>query len=252
MKISGLIITLNEEKNIEKCIRSMLLVCDDIVVVDSLSNDKTKEISENLGALVVSQKYLGDGPQRSYGLSYCKHKWVLNLDADERVDLDLAETIKSINLDDIKFNSYEFRRKNIFHNKWIKTSGWYPDYIRRLFDKTQVDFSPLWTHTRIQSNKVKKIKNGHVVHYTSENYQEIISITNQYSSRRAEEWYTNGKKVLIIEPFLHGITAFLKAYLIKRGFMGGIDGFNISLFKGLGSYLKYMKLYELQKFGNNK
>jgi hypothetical protein len=91
-----------------------------------------------------------------------------------------------------------------------------------------------------------------VVHYTSENYQEIISITNQYSSRRAEEWYSNGKKVLIIEPFLHGITAFLKAYLIKRGFMGGIDGFNISLFKGLGSYLKYMKLYELQKFGNNK
>jgi len=252
MKISGLIITLNEEKNIEKCIRSMLLVCDDIVVVDSLSNDKTKEISENLGALVISQKYLGDGPQRSYGLSYCKHRWVLNLDADERVDIDLAATIKSINLDDIEFDSYEFRRKNIFHNKWIKTSGWYPDYIRRLFDKTQVDFSPLWTHTRIQSSKFKKIKSGHVVHYTSENYQEIIDITNQYSSRRAKEWHSNGKKAFIMEPFLHGVIAFLKAYFIKRGFMDGVDGFNISLFKGLGSYLKYMKLYELQKFGKNE
>jgi len=252
MKISGLIITLNEEKNIEKCIRSMLLVCDDIVVVDSLSSDNTKCISEALGVLVIDQKYLGDGPQRSYGLSFCKHKWVLNLDADERVDQELAIAMKSIDLDNNKFNAYEFRRKNIFHDKWIKTSGWYPDYIRRLFDKTKVDFSPLWTHTRIQSNNYFQIKEGHVAHYTSENYEEIISITNQYSSRRAKEWHENGKKVSVYQPFLHGFSAFIKAYFLRKGFMDGVDGFNISLFKGLGSYLKYMKLYEIQKFGDRK
>lgn len=252
MKISGLIITLNEEKNIEECIRSMLLICDDVVVVDSLSSDRTKEISENLGALVVDQKYLGDGPQRSYGLSYCKHEWVLNLDADERLDLELSKAIKLIDLGANKFDSYEFRRKNIFHDKWIKTSGWYPDYIRRLFNKTQVDFSPVWTHTRIQSSNFEKIKYGHVEHYTSKNYMEIVGIMNQYSSRRADEWHANGKKVLVYQPFLHGFSAFIKAYFFRRGFMDGVDGFNISLLKGLGSYFKYMKLYELYKFGSVK
>ncbi len=247
MKISGLIITLNEEKNIEECIRSMLLVCDDIVVVDSLSTDKTKEISESLGALVIDQKYLGDGPQRSYGLRYCKHKWVFNLDADERVDEELSKTIRLIDLDNSHVDAYEFRRKNMFHNKWIKTSGWYPDYIKRLFDKTKTDFSPLWTHTRIESSNLTKVKNGHIVHYTSENYQQIIDITNQYSSRRAIEWYSNGKKISLYQPFLHGFSAFIKAYLLRRGFLDGVDGFNISLYKGLGSYLKYMKLYELHQ-----
>ena len=247
MKISGLIITLNEEKNIKKCIQSMLLVCDDIVVVDSLSSDKTKEISEGLGALVVSQKYLGDGPQRSYGLSYCKHNWILNLDADERVDLDLAETIKSINLDDAKFDSYEFRRKNIFHNKWIKTSGWYPDYIRRLFNRTKVDFSQVMGHTKIQSENYKKIKQGHVVHYTAENYHELLFALNKYSTRQANIWHEQGRKVFLYEPFTHGFFAFVKAYILRRGFLDGIDGFNISVSKGLGSYLKYMKLYELKK-----
>jgi len=247
MKISGLIITLNEEAHIQDCIKSMLQICDDIVVVDSLSIDRTQKISQELGALVVEHEYLGDGPQRSYGLQYCKHDWVLNIDADERVDLQMAETIKQLDLKNSVFDSYEFRRKNIFHEKWIKHSDWYPDYIRRLFDKTRVDFSQVMGHTKIQSTNCKKIKQGHVVHYTAENYYELLSALNKYSTRQANIWHEQGRKVFLYEPFTHGFFAFVKAYILRRGFLDGIDGFNISVSKGLGSYLKYMKLYELNK-----
>ena len=247
MKISGLIITLNEEMHIIECIQSMLLVCDDIVVVDSLSSDSTCDIAKELGATVIRQKYLGDGPQRSHGLKSCKHDWVLNIDADERVDKEMADEIQQMNLDQSTFDSYEFRRKNIFHGKWIKHSDWYPDYIRRLFDKTRVDFSQVMGHTKIQSTNYKKIKQGHVVHYTAENYHELLFALNKYSTRQANIWHEQGRKVFLYEPFTHGFFAFVKAYILRRGFLDGIDGFNISVSKGLGSYFKYMKLYELNK-----
>ncbi len=247
MKISGLVITLNEEKNIEDCVKSMLLVCDDIVVVDSFSTDKTCDILEDLNVTVIRQKYLGDGPQRSHGLTYCKYDWVLNIDADERVDKEIVKAIKQLNLKESRFDSYEFRRKNIFHNKWIKHSDWYPDYIRRLFNKTKVDFSQVMGHTKIQSTNYKKIKQGHIVHYTAENYHELIFALNKYSTRQANIWHKQGRKVFLYEPFTHGFFAFFKAYILRRGFLDGVDGFNISVSKGLGSYLKYIKLYELNK-----
>ena len=251
MKISGLIITLNEEKNIAQCIKSMQSICDDIVVVDSLSIDKTCDIANKLGATVVKQKYLGDGPQRSHGLQFCKHDWVLNIDADERVDEKMANTIQQLNFNQGEFDSYEFRRKNIFHGKWIKHSDWYPDYIRRLFNKTRVDFSQVMGHTKIESKNYKKIKQGHVVHYTAENYHELLFMLNKYSTRQANIWFDEGRKVRLYEPFTHGFFAFFRAYILRRGFLDGIDGFNISLSKGLGSYLKYMKLYELNKLSVN-
>jgi len=251
MKISGLIITLNEEMHIKECIQSMMQVCDDIVVVDSLSIDKTCDIANKLGATVVKQKYLGDGPQRSHGLQFCKHDWVLNIDADERVDEKMANTIQQLNFNQGEFDSYEFRRKNIFHGKWIKHSDWYPDYIRRLFNKTRVDFSQVMGHTKIQSKNYKKIKQGHVVHYTVENYHELLFMLNKYSTRQANIWFDEGRKVRLYEPFTHGFFAFFRAYILRRGFLDGIDGFNISVSKGLGSYLKYMKLYELNKLSIN-
>ena len=251
MNISGLIITLNEEKNIEDCIRSMLLVCDDVVVVDSLSSDRTCEIAEDLGAVVIRQEYLGDGPQRSHGLQFCQHNWVLNIDADERIDVEMAESIKQLDFENGQFDAYEFRRKNIFHNKWIKHSDWYPDYIRRLFDKTRVDFSQVMGHTKIQSNNYYKVSQGHVVHYTAENYHELLFALNKYSTRQANIWFKQGKKVRLYQSFTHGFFAFFRAYVLRRGFLDGVEGFNISISKGLGSYLKYMKLHELYKLNKS-
>ncbi len=251
MKISGLVITLNEEKNISDCLTSLFLICDDVVVIDSYSSDETKKIAQKLGALVILQEFLGDGPQRSFGLGYCKNKWVLNLDADERLDDALIREIKILDLDNSQFDSYEFKRKSIFHNKWIKGSGWYPNYVRRLFNKTKVGFLSLRTHTKIQSNNFQRLLKGHIIHYSYKNYAEMVHIMNRYSSWQAEEMHAFNRNSGVLRAFYHGIFSFIKHYLLKRGFLDGLDGFNISLFKGIGSYLKYIKLHELNQNKKN-
>jgi len=128
MTISGLIITFNEEKNIGSCIDALLKVCDEIIVVDSLSSDNTVSIAESKGAKVVSQAFLGDGPQRTHGLQFCKNDWILNLDADEFLDTDAQTFI--LNKDYLKgdFDAFSFRIKNFLADELIDFSGWHQDH----------------------------------------------------------------------------------------------------------------------------
>jgi glycosyltransferase involved in cell wall biosynthesis len=246
MKISGLVITYNEEKNIEACIKSLFKVCEDVVVIDSMSSDRTVDIAYRLGAKVYKQKFLGDGPQRSFGLKYCKNDWILNLDADERLELNTIEKIKILDLDNTHLECYEFKRKNYLHKNWIKVAGWYPDYVRRLFNKKKTDFSPVSTHTKITSKKFIRLDNN-ILHYSFDDYNNMIDIMNKYSSWQANEYYVSNRKVSFLSAVLHGWFSFFKSYVIKRGFLAGVEGFNISLLNGLGSYFKYMKLYEYNK-----
>ncbi|UCD90625.1 MAG: glycosyltransferase family 2 protein [Desulfobacterales bacterium] len=241
--ISGLIITFNEENNIHACIDSLRPVCDEIVVVDSYSIDNTVEIAKAAGAKVILQQFLGDGPQRSYGLQYCKYDWVLNIDADERLEEDAIDQIKRLNLADTPFEAFEFRRKNILHGKWIKVAGWYPDYVRRLFNKTHTDFSQVQMHTKIITKQSKKL-NGHIIHYSFRDYSDMLTILNRYSTLKAMDLLEERKKVYIISPFTHAFFSFLKHFFIKRGCLAGLDGFVISALNSLGSFFKYAKVLE--------
>ena len=114
MAISGLVITFNEEKNIGKCIDALFKVCDEVIIVDSLSKDKTVEIAESKGAKVISQAFLGDGPQRTHGLPYCKNDWILNLDADEFLDKDDEKFILEEKYLIGNYDAFSFRVKKFF------------------------------------------------------------------------------------------------------------------------------------------
>ena len=242
--ISGLIITFNEENNIHACIDSLHPVCDEIIVIDSYSNDNTVEIARAAGAKVLLQQFLGDGPQRTYGLQYCNNDWVLNIDADERLEEGTIDQIKLLNLAVTIFEAFEFRRKNILHGKWIKVAGWYPDYVRRLFNKTHIDFSQVQMHTKILTKKSKKL-DCHIVHYSFRDYSDMLTILNRYSTLKAMDLFEERKKVYIISPFTHAFFSFLKHFFIKRGFLAGLDGFVISALNSMGSFFKYAKVLEL-------
>ena len=125
MKITANIITLNEEKNIEEVIKSVRKVCDEVLVVDSRSSDRTCEIAESLGAKVVKQEYLGDGPQKAFGAPLAKYDWVLSIDADERLDANAIEAIKKLDLDSTIYDAFSFARKTFVGKSFIKL--WYPD-----------------------------------------------------------------------------------------------------------------------------
>ena len=242
-KYSGLVITLNEEKNIAGCISSLQKVCDDVVIVDSLSSDRTCEIAARMGAKVVPQNFLGDGPQRSFGLKHCKFDWVVNIDADEKLDDDLIYELANLKLDPENVEAYECRRKNHFHGRWIKVAGQYPDFVCRIFNKAKTDFSQVKLHTRIESKRLSRLS-GHIIHNSFEDLSDALNRLNLYSDWLSEDLYNKGVKVPAHAPFSHGLVAFIKFYFLKRGFMAGLDGLTISIVKALGSYYKYAKLIE--------
>lgn len=247
MRISGNIITLNEERNIEDCIKSLQQVCDEIVVVDSGSTDSTVAIAESLGARVVVQSYLGDGFQKNVALSYVHSDWVLSIDADERLTPEMVSEIQALKLGVGGYDAYAFRRRNMVGSRWIKRCGWYPDYCIRLYNKNTARFASVKQHAKVEADHVKTIK-ADMIHYSFKNIGELFSKGGRnYPNRSAKIMYLKGKKVTGFAPFSHGFFAFFRAYILKGGFMLGVDGLSVSMSIGLNSYLKYARLLEYQR-----
>lgn len=251
MAISGLVITYNEEKNIGKCIDALYKVCDEVIVIDSFSRDCTVEIAKSKGAKVISQAFLGDGPQRSFGLPYCNNDWILNLDADEFLDTDAIAFIKDKTYLTDPFDAYSFRVKNFLQDKLINFAGWYPDSKIRFFNKITAKPSDDIVHQKIIFSNLKKIK-SHILHYGSNSFLQIISKKNQYADWNAQQLFDNGKRVKVYKPVLNGLVSFLRCYFLKNGILNGLDGLTFSLIQGFFSYIKYAELIQLQKQFKNK
>lgn len=248
MAISGLVITYNEEKMIGKCIDALFKVCDEVIIVDSLSKDKTVEIAKEKGAIVVSQPFLGDGPQRSHGLPYCKNDWILNLDADEFLDVDAEQFILKEKYLEGNYDAFSFRVKNFLADKLIDFAGWYPDHKVRFFNKKTAHPSESKVHQKIINLNEKKVA-VHILHYGWDSLDQIIAKKNQYSSWHAQQLFDQGKRINSFKPILNGSIAFLRCYFFKKGFINGLDGLTISMIQGFFSYAKYAKLIKIQ---NNK
>ena len=247
MKITANIITLNEEQNIEACIASLQEVADEIIVVDSNSSDKTVEIATSLGATVVSQPYLGDGPQKNVVLSHANHEWILSLDADERLDEAMLEAIKQIKQSsEAHPDAYAFKRKNYIGDRWIQHCGWYPDVCIRLYNKNSARFRDVAGHSSVQAEPVAQLE-GNIIHYSYKNYHDLLYKTNRFSSRGAKMLMQKGRKANGFSPFLHFMAAFFRKYFLQKGFMQGLDGLTISLTASINSYMKYAKLVEMRK-----
>lgn len=251
MAISGLVITYNEEKNIGKCVDALFKVCDEVIIVDSLSKDNTVAIAKAKGAQVISQPFLGDGPQRIVGLPYCKNSWILNLDADEFLDLDAEKFIKGESFYNADFDAYSFKTKNFLQEKIINFAGWYPDRKVRFFNKNTASPSTDIVHQKVIYTKLKKL-NVHLLHYGSHSFFQIIDKKNQYAQWNAEQLYNQGKRVSAFKPILNGLVSFIRCYFFKKGIVNGIDGLTISLTQGYFSYIKYANLVQLQKINKAK
>jgi len=244
MKITANIITLNEEKNIKDVIESVQQVCDEVLVIDSLSDDKTCEIAEKLGAKVIKQKYLGDGKQKAFGVSHAKYDWILSIDADERLDDDAIETIKKLNLTNTLYDGFSFARKTFVKKALIKL--WYPDRVVRLYNHTKCGYTTTGGHDKVDAKNVKEL-NAHILHYSYDDYAHMIKTTHKFITRGARIAHENGKKATPFDPFLHGIGALFKGLILKGGIFHGIDGLNVSVISAFSSYMKYALMLEMQK-----
>lgn len=246
MKITGNIITLNEENNIKDCICSVQQVCDEIIVVDSNSSDNTVKIAEESGAIIVKQSYLGDGPQKNVVLSHAKYDWILSMDADERLDDEMVSSIVNIKTTPTHVDAYGFKRKSYIGNRWIKQCGWYPDVCIRLYNKNRANFKDVVGHSSIEAKTTKLLK-GNIIHHSYQNYHDLLHKTNRFSTRGAKMLLAKSINVSRFSPFTHFLSAFIKKYILQTGFIQGIDGLTISLTASINAYMKYAKYIEMQK-----
>ena len=244
MKITANIITLNEEKNITDVIKSVQEVCDEVLVVDSLSSDRTCEIAESLGAKVVKQAYLGDGPQKAFGAPLAENDWILSIDADERLDLNAIEAIRNIDLENTPYDAFSFARKTFVGKHFIKL--WYPDRVTRLYNRKKCAFSTAGGHARVQTRNVKDL-DADMLHYSYEDYSQMIKTTHKFITRGARIAHEEGKRAGSFDPFLHGMGALFKALVLKGGAFHGIHGWNVAVISAFSSYMKYALMLEMQE-----
>jgi glycosyltransferase involved in cell wall biosynthesis len=247
MKISAVIITHNEERNIERCLKSVMKVADEIIVVDSNSTDKTEEICKTFGVNFVFQKWLGYGEQKNFANSLAKYEYILSLDADEvlseKLQSSILETKQNFTAD-----AYNFNRLTFFYGKPVKHCGWYPDRKIRLFNKQKAHWEGNVHETLIfpESFYVKFLA-GDLLHYTTDNLFSQIEKINKYSDSYAISAVAKGKKANLLKLISKPKYKFFHVYFIKLGFLDGWNGFLISCLSALDAFFRLCKMRMYQK-----
>ena len=245
-QISGIITTLNEERNIEAAIRSLQQVCDEVVVVDSESTDRTREIAQAAGASVYIQPYLGDGIQKNVALKYVKNLWVLSIDADERLTPELVAKIEATDFEHTPYDGFALRRRNMIGSRWVKGCGWYPDWLVRLYRHDKLRFPEVKQHATVPTHNTQRWR-ADLMHYRYKNIGELFAKPGRnYSTRGAKILWLKGKRAHWWSPLWHGGAAFIMNYFFRRGMFSGLDGLTLSKSIAINSYLKYAKLLEYQ------
>jgi len=247
IKISAVIVTFNEEHNIERCLQSLQNVADEIVVVDSGSTDKTEEICICFGAKFVFQKWLGYGEQKNFANTLAQCDYILSLDADEALSDTLKKSILKVKGNNVA-DAYSMNRlTNFCGKKWIRHCGWYPDTKIRLWKKNRAEWSLDKVHEYLLLNAKTKTHflNGDILHYTCDTISEQVAKENQYSDLMAKDKYEQGVKASIMKIIYKTIWRFVHSYFVRLGFLDGYYGFIVCNICAWGTFLKYVKLRQL-------
>ena len=247
MKISIYIIAYNEAEKIRDCINSVLWA-DEIIVADSNSTDGTSEIAEELGTKVVHIKFNGYGKLRNQAISHCTGDWIFSLDSDERCTVEVRDEILAL-IENAPLDIYKVPRKNYFMGKWIKHSGWYPNFRQpQLFRNGKMTYDLKPVHEGYISHSDKKIgtiKNI-IWQFPFKNTEEVIHKANRYSTLGVAKLEDKGETGSVFKALIHGFWSFIKHYIFKLGFLDGGAGFVIAFGNFEGTFYRYIKLAETQ------
>lgn len=245
IKLSVVIITFNEEKNIERCLTSIKTIADEIVVVDSFSSDNTKELCLKYGVKFIEHKFDGHIEQKNWAISQASFPYILSLDADESLSNELIKEIQLIK-NNWQFDGYSFNRLTNYCGKWIKHCGWYPDVKLRLWDSRKGSWKGTNPHDRyeLNSTKIKHI-NHDILHYSYYSISDHIKQVNYFTEIAAKAYFLEGKKSSWLKILFKPPIKFLRDYVLKLGFLDGVAGFTIARISAYATYLKYYKLKQL-------
>ena len=244
--LSVILITRNEEANLADCLASLEGIAQQIVVVDTNSSDRTLDIAKSYGAVIAQpQDWPGFGPQKNRALDLATGEWVLSLDADERLTPALRSEILTAIHHSAHVDCFAIPRLSWYCGRFIRHSGWNPDYVDRLFKRGSARFSDDLVHERlIPSGQVAKLENP-MLHYSFMNYSQVLQKIDRYSTASAEQAFAKGKTSSPLKAVLHGAWSFFRTYFLQAGFLDGPQGFTLAMSNAQGTYYRYVKLWHL-------
>lgn len=247
LKISSVIITYNEERNIGDCLESLKWTSE-IIIVDAFSSDRTVGIARVYTDKILQREWQGYSQQRNFGLSQASNEWVLFIDADERLSNALSyEIIEAITNDSGLYDGYYMPRQSFYLGRWITHGEWHPDLKLRLIKKDKGRWSGQSVHEIIILNgKARRLKNS-IYHYPYVDISHHLEKFNRYSSLFAQDAFKKNEKFKFHQLLWRTFIRFIKAYFLKRGFRDGFAGFVIAVLQSFDVFLRYAKLYELEK-----
>jgi glycosyltransferase involved in cell wall biosynthesis len=246
MRLSVIIIALNQEANIGPCLESVSFA-DEIVVVDTGSTDRTVELAQAAGARVVATAWQGFAGTKNFALDQARGDWVFSLDTDERVAAALKTEILAVVQAEGPLNGYRVPRKNYFGGRWIRHLGWFPDYTLRLWRRQQGRFRDREVHEEVEvEGKVGRLQTP-LDHYSYRNLEEYAARQDRYARLAAREMFKQGRRVRLGELWWRPFFTFLRLYFLKKGFLEGALGLALARQGSRYNFLKYHYLQELNR-----
>jgi glycosyltransferase involved in cell wall biosynthesis len=245
-EVSAIVVCFNEEDRIEACLES-LRWCDEVVVVDSFSTDRTPEICRRYTDRFIQRPWAGYRDQKAYAHSQASKEWVLLVDADERVTPELQkEILEVLACDPGQYAGYSLPRLVYYLGRWWRRGGWYPDYDVRLFRRDRARWGGSEPHEKILiDGPVRRLRHP-LHHYSYRNIEDHVGRINRFTSISSKELKRHGARWRLIDALFRPPARFFHSYILKRGFMEGFGGFHVALTAAVYVFLKYAKLWELE------
>lgn len=240
MKISATIITENEERNLPRAIES-LRCCDEIVVVDCGSTDRTTEIARRLGARVLEAEWRGYAAQKNYAAQQARYDWILSLDADEALSEALEGEIWQLKKTGPRHDAYTVPRLAQYLGRWILHSGWHPDRKIRLYDRRKARWVGEYVHERVETEGRVGHLRSNLLHFTCDSLSEHVKRLDRYTTLAAQELVARGEKIGWARLLLAPLWTFWRTYVFQRGFLDGFEGLTIARMAAIYTYLKLAK-----------
>lgn len=242
-KLSVVIITYNEERNIARCIHSVKNIADEIIVVDSFSTDHTVQIAGSLGATIFHNAFSGHVNQKNFALKLATYPLILSLDADEAVDGNLAISILKVKKEGMK-KGYTMNRLNNYCGQWIKHGAWYPDIKLRLIRNGSANWRGMNPHDRLEliNAEIPVHLNGNILHYSYQSFHEHLTKSTRYAEIGARSYKAVGRKGYWPQLIYKPLFKFVRDYFVKLGFLDGVKGLIIAIINSREVLLKYFFL----------
>ena len=250
--LTGLVLTYNGQRLLKECLES-LSFCDQILVVDSLSTDATRDIAARAGARVLTRAWEGPGPQFQFALPQVKTDWVVSLDQDEYLTDELRANIQRAAQEaPADLAGFYVPRRSFYFNRFLKHSGWYPDWLLRLFRPGRMAVTVSGAHYHFNPQGATGRLSGDIVHYPYANFREHMSKMNSYAQQAADEMRAKGKPGGVARAVAHAKVRFLKLYVLKLGFLDGRAGFINACAGAYYAFQKYIRVGGKADWGPEK